>query len=286
MAKRLLLPTDFSKNSWNAIQYAIQLFANQECDFYILNTYAKEAHGLDNIILLDPDEAFNKFSELRSNQGLGDIMAKLTFENRNRKHRFHMLSRSALFINAIKYIVEQMNIDMVIMGAKGCSNENNQAYGKNTLSVIEYIRHCPVLVIPKNVCYSMPKEIVLTTNFKTNFKPKEIKHLVEVAKLHNTYIQILSLTDPGDMSLWQKRNQKRLYKHLKGVNYSANVVHNVGMATALSCFVDIKNTHMISYIDKKPSFWERMGFGQRTLSKLGYFNDVPVLALHGEGLRR
>ncbi|SNR28192.1 Nucleotide-binding universal stress protein, UspA family [Maribacter sedimenticola] len=286
MVKKLLLPTDFSKNSWNAIQYAIQLYKNQECDFYILNTYAKEAHGLDNITLLDPDEAFNKYSELRSNQGLGDIMAKLTFENNNRKHRFHMLSRSALFLNAIKDIVAQMKIHMVVMGAKGCNNENTRSYGKNTLSVIEHIRQCPVLVVPENVRFKMPKEIVLTTNFKTNFKSKEIKYLVEMAQLHNAHIQILSLTDQSDMTLWQRRNQKRLYKHLKGVNYCANVVHNVAMATALSCFVEIKHTNMISYIDKKPSFWERLGFGKRTLTKLGYFNDVPVLALHGGVLKK
>lgn len=285
MGKKLLLPTDFSRNSWNSIQYAINLYVDHDCDFYILNTYAKEVHGLDNITLLDPDEAFNKFSEKRSKQGLGDIMIKLTFENYNENHRFHVLSRSTLFIDAVKDIVEHMDIDMILMGAKGCANDNKDAYGKNTLAAIENIRKCPILVVPKNVCFEKQEEIVLTTDFKTNFKAKEIKHLAEVAKLSNANVQILSLTDNGDLSIRQKTNKLRLRKHLKGVDHSFNVVHNVQMATALSCFVEIRNSNMISYIDKKPSFWERLGFGKRTLSKLGYFNDVPVLALHGGSIK-
>jgi len=286
MGKKLLLPTDFSKNSWNAIQYAINLYVNHDCDFYILNTYSTEVHGLDNITLLDPDEAFNKFSEKRSKQGLGDILIKLTFENDNPNHRFHVLSRSTLFVDSVKDVVESMQINMIIMGAKGMNNESKETYGKNTLAVIENIRMCPVLVVPRNVSFEIPEEIVLTTDFKTNFKASEIKHLAKVAKLSNASVQILSLTDNVDLSLRQKTNKMRLRKHLKGIDHSFNVVHNVQMATALSCFVEIRNSNMISYIDKKPSFWERMGFGKRTLSKLGYFRDVPVLALHGEGIKK
>jgi len=35
--KNILLPTDFSENSLNAIDYAMHFFENWECDFYILN---------------------------------------------------------------------------------------------------------------------------------------------------------------------------------------------------------------------------------------------------------
>lgn len=37
--KRILLPTDFSENSWNAIQYAMELYKEDVCTFYLLNAY-------------------------------------------------------------------------------------------------------------------------------------------------------------------------------------------------------------------------------------------------------
>ncbi len=39
MDKRILLPTDFSKNALNAIRYALDLYQDQTCDFYFLNVY-------------------------------------------------------------------------------------------------------------------------------------------------------------------------------------------------------------------------------------------------------
>lgn len=37
--KKILLPTDFSENVLNAIDYALQLFKDETCAFFILNTY-------------------------------------------------------------------------------------------------------------------------------------------------------------------------------------------------------------------------------------------------------
>lgn len=42
--KRILLPTDFSENAANAISYAVRLFKDEECIFYLLNTYTPAAY--------------------------------------------------------------------------------------------------------------------------------------------------------------------------------------------------------------------------------------------------
>ena len=45
--KRIVLPTDFSDNSWNAIKYALQLFKGQECMFFLVNTYTPLIFQMD-----------------------------------------------------------------------------------------------------------------------------------------------------------------------------------------------------------------------------------------------
>ncbi len=37
--KTILLPTDYSKNAWNALFTALKLFQNEDCRFLLLNTY-------------------------------------------------------------------------------------------------------------------------------------------------------------------------------------------------------------------------------------------------------
>ncbi|MEP2239375.1 MAG: universal stress protein [Maribacter sp.] len=281
MENSILLPTDFSKNSWSAIRYAIKLFENKKCSFYILHTYSKETHGLDSLTLLDPDEAFDKMSELKSRQGLGDILVRLSkLENEN--HQFHILSESTLLIDAINNLNKEFRFKMIVMGAKGMTNRKGETYGKQTLDILKQIRKCPVLIVPTKVDFNHPKEIVLSTNFNSKIKASEIKHLIDIAKLSNANIQVLSLTAPHKLSFNQKRNKVFIRSQLKDVAYKFNSLRNVNMAIALSCFVEIRESNMVSYVAKKPSFWQRLGFGKISLRRLGYFTNLPVLALHAK----
>lgn len=281
MGKKIVLPTDFSKNSWCAIQYAIKLYENQDCDFFVLNTYATEARGIDSNILLDPDRSLNKMAKNRSTEGLGDILNRLSEIEQGLAHRFHVMSQPMVLQKAVKEAVENLQVDLVVMGAKGMTNSTNGKYGRHTMAVIESVRKCPVLLVPENVSLYRPKEIVLATNFNTDFKVSEIKYLAEIAQISNASIRVLSLADTGSPSPQQEKNKMLLCKYFKGIDHSFNILENAKMAEALNAFINVEYRNMISYMDKKPSFWEQIGFGKPTLGKLGYYEDVPVLALNG-----
>ena len=47
MDKRILLPTDFSKNARNAIRYALDLYSERECSFHFLNVYQVDGYDID-----------------------------------------------------------------------------------------------------------------------------------------------------------------------------------------------------------------------------------------------
>ena len=279
MEKKLLLPTDFSKHSWNAIQYAIKLYEQRPCDFYILNTYRKESQGHDSLAL-DPEDSFNKLSESRSKEGLGDILKRIFEIDKSVDHRFYVISRSGTLLDAVRDIVKKQEIDMIFMGAKGMHNEQKNKYGKNTLAIIQNIRSCPVMVVPNNLILGLPEKIVLATNFNADFDFLEMEHLAEIARLTKAKIKVLSLAKNIVMDQQQKENKLRLSKHFDGVDYSFHTLGNVKLEEALDS-LEMGSGNMISYIDKKPSFWEILGFGKPTLGKMVYLKDTAVLALHG-----
>jgi nucleotide-binding universal stress UspA family protein len=279
MGKKLLLLTDFSKHSWNAIQYAIRLYAHRQCDFYILNTYKRDSHGFDSITL-DPEDTLNKLYENRSKEGLGDILKWIYEIDRYFDHRFYVLSRPGPLLDAVKDIALNQEIDMVFMGARGMNNEQKNKYGKNTLDIIQNIRRCPVMVVPGTVAIGLPKEIILATIFNTDFDFLKIEPLADIARLTKAKIKVLSLADKDLLEHKEKKNKIRLRQYFEGVDYSFHSLQNINMEDALNNF-EIGSENMISYIDKKQSLWERFGFGKPTLDKLGYYRNVPVLALHG-----
>ena len=40
--RRILIPTDFSENAMNAIKYGLELFKNEESEFYLVHAYHGE----------------------------------------------------------------------------------------------------------------------------------------------------------------------------------------------------------------------------------------------------
>ncbi|WP_421151084.1 hypothetical protein [Seonamhaeicola sp. NFXS20] len=49
MRRKILLPTDFSDNSWSAVVYALKLFKNEFCTFYFINSTTIKVSTLSNL---------------------------------------------------------------------------------------------------------------------------------------------------------------------------------------------------------------------------------------------
>lgn len=50
----ILLPTDFSKNSLNAIDFAMKMFKETNCTFYILNIQKASSFVSDDLMTASP----------------------------------------------------------------------------------------------------------------------------------------------------------------------------------------------------------------------------------------
>lgn len=57
--QNILVLTDYSKNAWEALEYARKLFQGEGCNIYFLNCYRREGFGPNRKHALDPDAALN-----------------------------------------------------------------------------------------------------------------------------------------------------------------------------------------------------------------------------------
>ena len=57
--KNILLLTDFSKNSINAIRYALNLFENDICTFHILNVRSPSGYVAVDLISADHESIYD-----------------------------------------------------------------------------------------------------------------------------------------------------------------------------------------------------------------------------------
>ncbi len=279
MKKRILIPTDFSRNAYNAIKYAMELYKREHCEFFILNTYYLSGYSKENLLSPTPtDEALAKIRE-KSEKNLDRLKMQMSFYEENENHSFKFLSEFGSFFDVLKKVVEKEDIELVIMGTQGETDNKTVILGSNAVNAMEKIRNCPVLAIPSTVLFKDPNEIVFPTSFRTHYKQKELATLVEIARLLNSPIRILHVQKDRALTKSQLENKKLLETILETASFTHHRLYNVDLKDGVSCFVQSRESEMIAIVNKKHNFFGSV-FSNPMVKELGKHTNVPLLAMH------
>jgi nucleotide-binding universal stress UspA family protein len=279
MRRKILLPTDFSRNAWDAIAYAVDLFNNEACDFYILNVYNYAGYAMDNIVLAQPDNNYAEAVKEKSMNGLEKILQRLSFRDEGLGHTYYTISKNDNLLDAIREIVELKDIDLVVMGTKGDTDSINVVFGSNTVMVMEKVRSCPVLAVPAGIVYADPSEIVFPTSYKTHFKKRELAYLIDIARITNAPIRVLHVENEKELDETQKNFRKLLEECFEEIECSFHNLEKNDISEAIELFVQSRGSGMIAFINKKHTFFGSI-FSRPLVKELGTHSKVPVLALH------
>ncbi|PQJ76287.1 universal stress protein [Polaribacter glomeratus] len=279
MKKKIVLPTDFSKNADNAINYAIELYKEESCEFFILHSYYLPGYNKSNLLSLEPTEERLKEVKERAEENMEKLKALACFNDENSNHSFYFLNEFGPFNEVIKNIVEKNDIKLIIMGTHGETDDENIILGRNAVNVMEKVRECPVLTIPNNIIFKQPNEIVFPTSFKTHYKESELATLIEISQLANAPIRILHIQTEKALSKNQEEKKELLNQILKAASYTHHQLFNLDLQEGVRCFSQSRQSEMIAFINKKHHFFESI-FSNPMVKDLGNNAHVPVLALH------
>ncbi len=108
--KNVLLPTDFSENSINAIDYAIKLFANSEMNFFVLNVQKISDFTTSELMTSSPSDSIYKGMLEDNKLKIEKLVEKLEAENSSEKFIFKSLLDYDIFTDAIRQAVKLYEI--------------------------------------------------------------------------------------------------------------------------------------------------------------------------------
>ena len=272
--KKILLPTDFSDNSWSAIVYSLKLFKDEYFTFYILNSITLKASAMSNfsntLLKKMKDNALVELLEIRD---------QIISSDANANHEFHTILSTQDLIHAIDTEVEQNDIDLVVMGTKGATGAKGIFMGSNTVKVIKKMEHCPVLLVPDEHDFVIPRQIAFPTGFKHRYTDKELEPLKNLADLHNSKIRILHINEEEELSKEQELNYTSLKEKLSDFritfhwmpDYSSKEVEIKEFISELEIdlLAMVKNRHtLLEKITREP-----------VIKKLGFHPLVPFLVM-------
>jgi nucleotide-binding universal stress UspA family protein len=182
---KILVPTDFSANSTNALVYAMEVARKFNSQVILLNAYSIPYSG--STIIVDITDML-KEEAWKGLEGQYELV----------KHKYsdvkvNMVAEYGAAADIIAGIVETYHIDMVVMGTKGAHGLKGVILGSVTAAAAKRLR-VPLLAIPEDVEYKNPKRFVMATDYKLNH-PEQLLPLEKLMSAFGGEIDFVNVSD-------------------------------------------------------------------------------------------
>ncbi len=283
--EKVLIPTDFSENAWNAIDYAMQLFRTRRCTFYLLNTYTPVipssrfmAKMIDGVRIVD---AVRNSSE----EGLQKTVSQIKKKYHNPNHEFKMISSFNLLVDEIKDIVDSEGIQLIVTGTKGASGIEEVFMGSNTVRIIKNAKKCPVLAIPQHFEFITPSEVAFATDFNRFYTSSELNPLLELAQMFQATIRIVHVQyGIKALSELQQFNLNMLRRYLNGTEHYVHTVSELNsVSQTLEVFAKELDIHLLALLNYQHSYMEKMT-REPIVKRTAFHTQIPLLVIPELGM--
>lgn len=275
--KTILLPTDFSKNSMNAIDYAMELYKDVACHFYVLNVQKASSFISDDLMVVNSSATIYTTIVDAAKKSINNIIIKIRKQYNNEKHDFEALVDYDNFIDSINQVTAKHHIDLIVMGTKGASGLSKVFFGSNTLKVIQRCK-VPVLAIPDNCVFSSLEKIAFSTSFETLYKMKDLQLLKNMMALNKSKLYILHAFGEYDFADEISKDIDFFNLNFKDASFQYLHVDDKDVYKAIYQFLKKDDIKMIAMSANKHSFFERL-LNKRTLEAFAFNIDIPFLVM-------
>ncbi len=280
--RKVLVPTDFSDNAMNALNYALELFKYDVSAFYIMHAYQDDIYADEDLRSRETTEKVTEIISNRSQQKLESIIKEIRESSPNPRHTYTIVSSNSMLVEEADKIVDEENIDIVVMGTRGKTNDRRLTFGSHTLQVLKYVQ-CPVLAIPEDYKGMQPRHILFPTNYLIPYKRRELKLLCELATPYRAVIDMLYISKSDKLALRQENNQNFIKEELCKNQINFKCRNDKSVSNAIYTYIKENNVDMLVLVNTRHSFLENILF-QSTIDKVSLYIDIPFLAL--QNIRR
>ncbi len=272
--KTILVPTDFSDNAHNAIDYAVEIAKASNAKIILFHAFHVPTVPADVPFIMPLDEL-----EKDSLEGLEKIKKNILL---NQANELDIVCETKLgfAVDEINGMIEEKSIDLVILGMRGAGYLSEKLIGSITTTLMRKAK-CPVLAINENVKFKSIKNIVLACDYQKIENENVLNPLKEFVKLFNSHIYILNVTRELETaySTGKTEEDTQLENYLEGFDHSFKVVENEDIIDGINEFVNSNEVDMIAMITHKHTLLETI-FQERNTKRMAFHTQVPILALH------
>ena len=267
--KKILVPTDFSKSAFNALEYAVNLAAKLNAEVILLNAYAVP----NSSVMIDLTDVLKEDSI----NGLVKVKKEITEKYPNSK--LETIDYNGDLTSSVKFCSASNDIDLVVMGTTGATGLKETFVGSNTATLIQEI-NIPLIAIPFKSKLSKKLKIAVSTDLK-NLKNIDVFQTVkDLAKIYNGEFHLINVSE--NLS---KVNPKDFIEHaidvddiFLGFKHSFKFLENTDFEAEILDYITENDINMLVVVSRKRNFFGRL-FHKSISKKLTMHSPVPILIL-------
>ncbi|MBA4057005.1 MAG: hypothetical protein C0490_19985 [Marivirga sp.] len=273
--KRILVPTDFSDNSANAVEYAAVIAHACKATLTLLNVYTPAVSRYSVISPLIAEEVTETKTELQKKLQLtANTLVKIYPDV-----KCEVLVGIGETVDEILFFEKSIKPDMIIMGTQGASSIEKVLLGSNAAEIIEKANG-PVLVIPAKASCHIPKKILFATDYAYN-DIEGAGLLTSLAELFGAMITFVHITTSEDGLEDEQELIEKFAEDIRVATNYANINSRIfsdnTVIMGLDALLGSSGADIIALSTRKRSILEKL-YNPSITKKLAQYTSIPLLA--------
>lgn len=275
--KTILVPTDFSENSKNALRYAYGLAKAMDAKIHLFHAYhipyihAEMPAGMYQTAINEAEqESKEEMEKMAQNILKRDEAEGVACEYE---------ARLGFAVEEVLNAAERNEADLIIMGTQGINGVADAIFGSITSSVIDKAEG-PVMAVPEHSEFKPYDQIAFATSYDAS-DLQALQELATLAKAFEATIKVVHVNKEGEnIQKEQEDDFKKLIK--EKVDYHSiqfEVCEADDIAEGINKYVDEHRIDLIGLMKKKRGMFQSL-FHKSITRKMAFHASVPLLAYH------
>ena len=270
MKQKVLVVTNFSAASKNALSYACQLLGVDNYAFLLVHiytlplTYTYEGVALASVSASMRDieeELGNEMERVRQQYPQIDIRGQYVIGG---------------LVESAREIIAAQSPELLIFGTAGYYSE--LWHTDSELLVALRNLTIPVMIVPEHIVFQPVENIAFACDFKNICVPKQVDFIRQFVQQTKARLSVVHVTRSRPDDALMKENERNIQEALQAVHPRYFSIENPEVFKAIDGFITEHRIDLLIVIPRKHEFWYSL-FHKSNVQQLAFLNRIPLLAL-------
>lgn len=281
---KILFLTDFSEVAENAFIYALSVAEKINAEIHILHiAHIIEAKDADEQMRVHPIAAFYN-EQLETDEWSGfkteaQKLEKIAWNNHKMNVPVEFHFEKGYFQEVVDDYIEELDIDVVVMGTWGANTVDKKLFGSNTEKLINHLA-IPLFAIPKHTVFSEVRNFTLAVTMNEN-EYKIVNRLAErLQKSGGDHLKCIYVAENQKEALKAEAKKEMWKSNITSAEIPLDIIINSDVIEGLNDFMSSNSTDVLCVIHRHKSFLQRLLITNFTKHLLQYSKTALLIYNH------